>query len=61
VQAVLQIAQVVLAQSEVIEEVSNAALRFRAGPGDGFFKFLFHGEAGFTKFLEFSEKAGHLR
>lgn len=52
----LQIAKVVLAESEVIEEILNAAVGLFGGLGDGLSEFKFDG--GFAKFFEFREKAG---
>jgi len=52
----LNIAQVVLAEGEVVEEVLDAAAGFGTGLGDGRAKFALHGEAGFAQFFQLGEK-----
>ena len=57
-QARLEVPQIVFSQSEIMEQVLNAAPRLGTSLGDGLGKFPFHGQAGQAKFLKLGKKAG---
>jgi hypothetical protein len=52
----LQIAQITLAQSQVVDEILHAITRLRACLSDGGAEIALQSEAGFPKFLELGEK-----